>query len=451
MKHAQQVCMAVLGTDASARVSISVFIARDEELPAHLPATHEYMIFINFSVIPQLLSKAHKDFMSFLGKDLFTHVIDNSHWLYWGEGESLNFVETQNNPAWMFNQDVSEETPVLDKARAKAWLKTDTILPNWLDRLLFESLGARHEPDWKKFEQNLELDANDIKVYLGTYFPRSYAEAFCIHDALFECKQYSTLWRNRTEAWLLDIGCGSGGNLIGLLTALAKHCPHLDTVHVHGFDGNALALDFAKIILDSFVFQTHFAVDFTFTVTRMNGIDDLPQPANDSYDFISSSKMGNEIISTTDCSSEGFYHRFLSRYIDYLSDIGLLILLDVTTKSKQANFYPQLLNDQVSRFVRAQPEFATLVPVPCYLYETRCLEFCFTQNEFSVSHSAFRNDLSRVAYRVLARKACAQKFHNTTEVDAKYIICRRTANNKSNVCVHSSDRGMLLDGYKTNT
>jgi len=162
--------------------------------------------------------------------------------------------------------------------------------------------------------------------------------------------------------------------------------------------------------------------------------------------------MGNEIISTGAGLSDRFYHRFLSFYTPLLSKIGLLLLLDVTTKPEHAdNYYPMFLNNQGSQFVREQPAFVTLIPVPCHLYETSCDEQCFTQKEFSITHRARRNDLSRVAYRVLARKALASAFYENIERDAEYVISTRVANDRCTTCTHSDGRGKRLDGYRIST
>lgn len=443
--HAEQVCIAVLGPSASAAVSITAHIA-GKDLPGHIAATHEFMIVVNFLQAPELMSDVLQRFRSFLGKNVRAQEGTSPACLYWGEGDPLG-----NAPIALALVPIRlpvSQNPSQSPLESVEWMKTDTILPNWLDRVLFDSLGARHEPDWQRFEHNLDLNEDEIKIYLGTYFPRSYAEAFCILDALLDNAAYSAVWRNKTEASLLDVGTGTGGNLVGFLTALAKHCPALRKVTVHGFDGNALALDAARSVLASFASQAPFTVAFTLSANRMASLDDLPLPDGDSYDFITTFKMGGEIVSKGGGPADDFYHRFLISYAELLSDIGLLILLDVTTKPEHTDFYPQLLNAQVSRFVRSHTGFVSLVPVPCHLYETGCSEPCFTQKEFVVSHQLARNDRSRITYRVLARKTCAQTLHASTQIDAEYVICAKPANDTFNTCSHSSGRGTPLDGYR---
>jgi SAM-dependent methyltransferase len=447
LKYIQQVCATVLGEEASMRISISAIESGDDDFPAGITATHEYMVFLDFSEALDLMIKALKGLSSFVGKNVRSYEHDMVHCLYWGEGEPLE--EMLSSMSLTDHHDFAPQKSNQSPFQAVQWLKTDTVLPEWLDRLLFDTLGARYAPDWEKFEYNLELDADDIKVYLGTYFPRSYIEAFCILDDLFATSAYNAVWKDKTEARILDLGCGTGGNLIGLLTALLKHCPHLHSVHIHAFDGNARSLEAAEAIARVFASKVPCAVNADFSVMRISELDDFPRPVAAAYDFITSFKMGGEIISRNAGLADEFYHRFLALYAPFLSDIGLIILLDVTTRPKHSNnFYPMLLNSQTSQFVREQPTLTTIVPVPCHLYESNCEELCFTQKEFSVSHRARRNDLSRVTYRVLAQGAFASVFHEHIERDAEYIIGNRAKPKTVSPCPHSSGQGLRLDGYR---
>lgn len=445
--HAGQVCATVLGPEAAAAVSISAHPAGDD-LPGHISATHEYMIVVDFSQAPALLPDAIQRLSSFLGKTVVAQEDNPPACLYWGEGDPLAcapIAPTSSSVA------LPVAPAVASPYASVEWMKSDTVLPNWLDEVLFDTLGARHEPDWQRYEHNLDLNKDEIKVYLGTYFPRSYAEAFCILDALLGNDVYGAFWKHKTEASILDVGTGTGGNLVGILTALAKHCPNLTQVTVHAYDGNTLALDAARTVLASFASRASFDLHVALTEQRITSLDDLPAVPCPSYNFITTFKMGGEIISRSGGMADEFYHRFLATYSGLLSDSGLMILLDVTTKPEHTAFLPQLMNEQVSRFVREHDGIATLMPVPCHLYESHCSEPCFTQQEFSVTHRLTGNDKSRVAYRVLTSTACAQALHETTDKAAKYVICAKPMNDTFNTCTHSSGSGKPLDGYRIST
>ena len=52
-------------------------------------------------------------------------------------------------------------------------------LPPYLDDYIFQSLGAIYRKSGPVFVSNV-WDYTKTLEYLGTYFPRSYSESFCI-------------------------------------------------------------------------------------------------------------------------------------------------------------------------------------------------------------------------------------------------------------------------------
>lgn len=65
------------------------------------------------------------------------------------------------------------------------------VLPTWLDTIIFDDLSASYCRQ-KKDMVVLEWNRDDIKKYLGTYFPRSYAESYCIFSDFF--KREKCVW-----------------------------------------------------------------------------------------------------------------------------------------------------------------------------------------------------------------------------------------------------------------
>ena len=98
---------------------------------------------------------------------------------------------------------------------------TNKPLPKWLNDYIFGFLGAEEKPDPKEFCKNLDSDDEKNKIYLGTYFPRSFAESFCIHSNLFSYEPYRTHLEKKEELSLLSIGCGTGGDILGMICAIA--------------------------------------------------------------------------------------------------------------------------------------------------------------------------------------------------------------------------------------
>lgn len=60
----------------------------------------------------------------------------------------------------------------------------EVLLPKWLDDFLFDELKANYCPTGTDMSV-IDWDKNDILNYLGTYFPRSYAESYCIFRKYF--------------------------------------------------------------------------------------------------------------------------------------------------------------------------------------------------------------------------------------------------------------------------
>lgn len=181
--------------------------------------THEFLIYCD------QLSKKEK-LKKFLRKEIFQY----ANFSYWFEGERL--IEE--------NQYIEKAYRILDNIANTEidFLKTETRLPQWLDKYIFNDLKAEYAPNFQRFEYNLDLNEDDNLKYLGTYFPRSYAEVFCIFDNIFQNKQYQKLLSPKKYLNILSVGCGTGGDLIGLITVIEKHYPQISKIDIWALDGN---------------------------------------------------------------------------------------------------------------------------------------------------------------------------------------------------------------------
>ena len=63
-------------------------------------------------------------------------------------------------------------------------------LPSWLDDYIYGEWGAIYEPRPDEVVLNPEQPYDFVKLYLGTYFPRSYSEAYCIVNNLLDNNLY---------------------------------------------------------------------------------------------------------------------------------------------------------------------------------------------------------------------------------------------------------------------
>lgn len=379
----------------------SVFDSANDILPDWLQSvelTNEFVVCCDATFDKDCLQ-------GFIHKELFKN---NNHY-YWFEGEPIiSKVHT----------DEIVVEPFI--AQTKNNLKVKTRLSAWLDNYIFGNLNAEYAPDFQRFEYNLNLSHEDNLKYLGTYFPRSYAETFCIFDNIFTNDVIKSKYALKTETSILSVGCGTGGDIMGLLTIINKHFASIKRINVVAVDGNEDALNILSQIVEQANRQFHKDVTlFTRQVVfdRINAID-----TNSSFDFIITSKLINEIINKGKGRMDNSYYDFAQAFLPMLKEEGFMLILDVTTKVGASEFCPILLNRQVNQFVYEHPDFVSIIPIPC-ANKDNCQVQCFSQKEFTVSHSRFANDKSRVAYRILVKKAFSQILQLTRQdKNARYQI-----------------------------
>lgn len=111
-------------------------------------------------------------------------------------------------------------------------------LPDWLDKYLFETIQARFHPVYSNMTV-IDWNKEQIRDYLGTYFPRSYVESYTI---FFRYLASSSKLMDTTDISILDFGSGTGGELFGLFQALKEKRPNITQIKVRVIEGNANAL-----------------------------------------------------------------------------------------------------------------------------------------------------------------------------------------------------------------
>jgi len=336
----------------------------------------------------------------------------------------------------------------------KHYLKSHTTLPAWLDRLIFDKLGAIYNPDYKRHSYNLNLSEEEVLNYLGTYFPRSYAEAFCIYDELCLQPAFSNAFSSKKEINILDIGCGTGGEIIGLISALEKHIPTNVTFHIEALDGNQFSLEKYHQIMDYITKKSKRKYEINTRQVIINCTEDVENIANSysdkRFDVIQMCKFGCELESRKICKMANPYQLLLTIFGKYLSEESVFLLLDVTTLSNTDNlFYPNLINMGVRDSLRKQAKLGTLIPICCHFYGEDCPSPCFTQKEFTVRHSKKIGDISKVAYRIIAPKSFIDKF-SIHKADSQYLI-KSGVKIEENTCRFSTPDAQLIDAYKLNT
>lgn len=286
-------------------------------------------------------------------------------------------------------------------------------LPKWLDKIIYTDFGAIFEPHPQDVVYNPDQPYEFVRIYLGTYFPRSYAEAFCIVNNLFENEKYLSSIYALEEVNILDFCCGTGGEIIGLIDVLQSKLPNLRRINIDAFDANPDAIRFLYHLIESVINSGNIRIEINTNpqglfVSSEQELSDLVNLTNVRYHFIVSFKALNEFIQHGTFKDKNVYSLISSYFLPLLSDVGVLILSDVATKLNNSGlFYPQILNAGINSFINScNNEFKTLFPHPCYFHEMTC-NGCYMQDIFTISHSRKKNDVSKVAYRILCRKKFA--------------------------------------------
>lgn len=356
-----------------------------------------------------LVAAACTGFKKKIERFLSRPVFERDGIIYWFDGEPLEKQFDSVHIAPAAERIVHPESR-LEQNR----LKTTTRLPSWLDHFIFEESKGRWDADHEKFESNLLSSQDDNLVYLGTYFPRSYADTFCIFDNLFSVDSCHSSLEQKDSLKILSIGCGTGGDIIGLLTALLKNFTQYSDINVYAIDGNQYALSILESVFDRFCITTKCNAHLYVKQTVIDGFstDCLSDWPGVEFDFIVSSKMIGEIISSGNGTKDNAYYEFGKTFLPKLTTFGLCLILDVTTKPLHTSlFFPHMMSDQLNRLMREEDDYEVMVPICCSQFGKICQNpRCFQQKEFSISHSRKSSDKCRVAYRLIARREFAQSM-----------------------------------------
>ncbi|WP_248921399.1 hypothetical protein [Olsenella intestinalis] len=295
-------------------------------------------------------------------------------------------------------------------------------LPEWVNELVFDRFGASHRPAGRSLAFNMNLDADEEKIlnYLGTYFPRSVAETFVIFDSLLSDKTMAGSLASEDCVRVCSVGTGTGGDLLGLLLAIAKRVPSVKAIDVASIEGNADA----HSVMREIIFEAAKVVGVELSVSLVNHVFEAPRPfANlndflprspDRFDFVICSKMLNELDGTG--ISERPYYEFCSSFSQLLRPMGTLMVLDVTSPNGAGGRWtPEVLNKQVNDFLSERQQFKSILPPICNRLELDCGS-CYSQNVIHVSHREAVNECSKICYRVIGSNVLSDQLLDSIEL-----------------------------------
>ncbi len=297
-------------------------------------------------------------------------------------------------------------------------------LPIWLDDIIFNVINAVYErrpEEVARTPDNSDFD----KIYLGTYFPRSYAEAYCIMDRLLNNTNYFDALAYEQELNILDFCCGTGGEIFGLISILQEKLPALKRINIDAFDANEMYIFNMFHILENI--KEHLTVEVRINpqcifVENEQHLNDVVNTTTHQYHIVLSFKALNEFIQGNTFPNGNVYKIVAEKFLPLLADNGILILSDLTNKYDRGNFfYPVKMNEGLNSLLRANTTYKSIVPVTCYHHEHKC-RGCYMQDIICVTHSRKIRDISKVAYRVIGKSDFADRIVANTQP----CICKAT-------------------------
>lgn len=277
-------------------------------------------------------------------------------------------------------------------------MQDSVLLPQWLDNLIFDQLGAKYCRSNADMTV-IDWDKNDVLNYLGTYFPRSYAESYCIFS------EFLTKWPNRfinkTGLSVFDFGCGTGGEIIGLVDAI-NHLPKLKNIHIHALDGNYHALRLLEQIVNVYSEKTNYSIILDvipLTIEDFYDFDVLSSVLEDKFDIFMSFKAICEFVSKERFEHQNAYTHIARNYLSRLNDDGIMVLADVTSYNDVSQeWLPRMMDLGL-----AQADCRIILKNDGY------------NQTFVVNHKKKRKDISKIAWRIVSpdKRCCNVEIKNT--------------------------------------
>ncbi len=232
----------------------------------------------------------------------------------------------------------------------------------------------------------IDWDKSDVLNYLGTYFPRSYAEAYCIFSEFY--KNHSELYANKNELSIFDFGCGTGGEIIGLLTVLSESFSNVKKVKVVALDGNCNALQLYDIVLSELKKHIRIEIESHSSHVRIDDFYDLNilnKVLKRKFDLIISFKAICEFVTKQQFEQLNAYENIVKFLLPKLTEYGMIILVDVTTYNDTSKEWLPMMMDK------------GLMAAQCIIVERNK---GYNQTYY-ISHSRIANDVSKVAWRII--------------------------------------------------
>ena len=266
-------------------------------------------------------------------------------------------------------------------------MTTDIRLPLWLDNLIYEKLGAKYCRSNANMTV-IDWDRNDVLNYLGTYFPRSYTESYCIFKEFFRTQ--TERYGNKKELSVFDFGSGTGGEIIGLLTAISECFPQIESIHVVAMDGNHHALRLFERVLEEYKKQTKLSIEgriIPLTIDDFYDLNVMNNVVSGKFDIFMSFKAICEFVTKDRFEKRNAYAHIANTFLPRIIEDGIMVLTDVTTYNNVSQeWLPRMMDEGL-----AQANCRVVLSNAGY------------NQTFTVTHQKRLNDISKIAWRIIQK------------------------------------------------
>lgn len=262
----------------------------------------------------------------------------------------------------------------------------EVTLPTWLDNLIFVNLHATYCRVHSDMTV-IDWDSDKILTYLGTYFPRSYTESYCIFKHFFQTTNALTDVKSIN---ILDFGCGTGGEIFGLASAIEECRHNIKTMNARAIDGNQHALKKFEYIKDEFNKYNKIKIFCEPSAIKIDDFYDLnilSSILNKCYDIIISFKAVCEFVTKQQFEEKNAYEHLVKFMLPKLTETGVMLLVDITTRNNVAQGW---LSDLMDKGL--QRASASVIGRNTGNNDT-----------FVVNHSRQLKDISKIAWRLIEK------------------------------------------------
>lgn len=302
--------------------------------------------------------------------------------------------------------------------------------------------------------------------YMHSSLPLTVVENCIVFREAFSARWVRELFEKKATIDILSYGCGTGGDLLGLIYAL--HFSNLTGKHlrIYALDGNEDALRKCQIMMG---YTNHFrglgnSIEFHpiqfRTIVGQTEADTrfgTPRLGNMKFDIILTSKCLNELVK----QNIDIYNYFLNRIVNpFLRNKGLALILDIAElrsmtymEDKSLDLWTtQVLSQSVSRFRACHPDFHILLPFPCDHCPDCSCGYSATYYQLPLKEKNSQKPYSQaLCYRLLIRSELPNKGREIDRLlnSHNFITVRRRTLPPTECCPKKRNKmGADLDGYK---